>query len=93
MTDIFAPDFDPNRDMPRKRPLEIDESNDFIITQTDPYGFWYISRERGQIPDSLSGAYSSPQMARKAVESYILTKPKEEKIEKPERPVVKEKKK
>jgi hypothetical protein len=70
MQDAFS--VDPKKDMPTSRPLGVDEV-DFVVKQRpeDPYGFWWVSREKGQIPDELKGAYTSPARARIAVESYL----------------------
>lgn len=68
---LFPENIDPVRDLKPKRALGIDASNDYMITCTDPYGFWNISRERGQIPEELKGSYSSPARAREAVTSML----------------------
>lgn len=52
-------------------------NNKIRMTREDPYGFVSISYERGQIPESLKGAYTSFEEARKAVESYLVTAARE----------------
>lgn len=91
MTDLFADDTDPTRDRPRTRPLELDADNDFFMTQEDPYGFWFLSRKHGQVPDKLAGAYTTAQNAREAAELYVRTN-KPVKSDLPERPILKTKK-
>lgn len=81
--DIFSESFDPKRDLPKERVIAVTDGADFHITQQDPHGFWYISREKGQIPEKLSGAYTSYDKAKFAVERYITSLPK--KTEKPEK--------
>jgi hypothetical protein len=68
--DIFSEHVDPSRDMPTTRKAGVDTDNDFIFKQEGPYGFWNVSRERGQVPESLSGAYTSIDAAREAVQVY-----------------------
>ena len=70
MKDAFS--VDPKKDIPDVRPMKIAE-NDFIVRQKpeDPYGFWWITREKGQVPESLSGAYTSPDRAKEAVHLYL----------------------
>jgi hypothetical protein len=47
-----------------------------IITfkRTDPYGFWYISLDKGQLPENLRGAYSTFDKAFKDIDRYIAEK-------------------
>ena len=60
------------RDLPRERPQNVSE-NDFVVKQKpeDPYGFWWISREKGQVPEKLSGAYTTVGYAELAVKNYV----------------------
>lgn len=74
--DIFSENVDPKRDLPKDRVIPVDNGADFHIKQEDPFGLWYISREKGQIPESLSGAYTSFDKAKKAVDLYINAKKK-----------------
>lgn len=73
MRDAFS--VDPKKDLPDVRPMKI-AGNDFVIKQRteDPYGFWWIAREKGQVPADLSGAYTSPDRAREAVTIYLNKK-------------------
>ena len=74
--DDVVPDAAPT-DMKTERRivLESRDKNDFRITQPDtcPYGYWYISRDRGQVPASLSGAFTTAGIATKAVKEYLNT--------------------
>ena len=38
---------------------------------TDPYGFWYVSFEKGPVPEKLAGAYTSSDNAQVAINSYL----------------------
>ena len=72
MNDMFT---DPKRDLKTERRivLESRDDNDFKITQSDrsAVGYWYISRDRGTIPESLKGAYTTAKKAEHAVTVYL----------------------
>ena len=74
--DIFSESFDPKRDLPKDRVIPVDNGSDFHIKQQDPHGFWHISREHGQVPQKLSGAYTSYEKAAQAVKVYMSNLPK-----------------
>lgn len=75
MRDAFS--VDPKKDMPTSRPMGV-EAIDFVVKQRleDPYGFWWIGREKGQVPEELKGAYTSPDRAQEAVRVYLNKKKK-----------------
>ncbi len=52
-------------------------NNKIHITCEDPYGFWYITFDRGAPPDSMRGAYTTPELALSAVNKYLIQKNKE----------------
>jgi hypothetical protein len=70
-------DFDPisPKDLPSIRTIEF-EGNKMTIQRTDPFGFWYLHLNRGQLPAKLRGAYTSPDLATKDVLRYIDDKGK-----------------
>lgn len=70
MQDAFT---DPKKDKPAKQPLKVLTENDFRVEHkdTDPYGFYWISREHGQVPKELSGAYTTIEFAKEAVQKYL----------------------
>lgn len=47
--------------------------NDFVVKHRDddPYGFWWISREKGQVPEDLRGAYTTVAHAQEAINTYL----------------------
>lgn len=49
----------------------LENGNKLNLKRTDPYGFIYISLERGQLPEWLQGAYTDWAHARLAAEKYI----------------------
>lgn len=61
-------DFGPN-DISEKT-FEV-ENNVIRIRRTDPFGFCYISYERGTVPEHLKGSYTSYYEAEKAVLAYL----------------------
>lgn len=44
-----------------------------ILTRQDPYGFWYITFERGAIPASLDQAFTTLDRAYEAIQIYFNT--------------------
>lgn len=72
--DIFSENVDPTRDLPKKRTVSVEDGTDFHIKQEDPHGFWYIHREKGQIPAKLQGAWTSFAKAKAAIDLYLSQK-------------------
>lgn len=68
---------DPSRDDPRVKVIELD-NNKLVMKRTDPYGFISLNFERGQLPESLKGQYTTWEAARAAVENYLTLKGREE---------------
>lgn len=60
------------RDTPNMHVIRIDH-NKLILERTDPYGFWVIHYEKGQLPEKLKGSYTSYEEAKKAVTLYLLS--------------------
>ena len=42
-----------------------------FLTRKDPYGFWSISFEHGQLPEQLTGSYTSAELAAADVDKYL----------------------
>ena len=49
------------------------DSADIYLRRKDPYGFWYISFERGATPAYLKDAFTNPVEALKKIETYMAT--------------------
>lgn len=64
------------KDLSSDRVFNLD-NNKLHIRKSDPYGFWTVSYERGQVPESIGGQYTSPMEAEKAVLTYLAAKGKE----------------
>lgn len=69
-TDVFA---DLSRDLGSSRKQNVDPNNDYVIKHRDddPYGFWWIGREKGQVPEHLTGAYTSYEYAKRALDTHL----------------------
>lgn len=60
------------------RKYVVDLNNNKIkIEARDPHGFWYLSQERGRMPDEYSGAYTSMTQALEALNKYLSEKNKD----------------
>jgi hypothetical protein len=82
--------YDSSRDDPRVKVIELD-NNKLMMKRTDPYGFISLSFERGQLPESLKGQYTTWESARAAVENYLTLKGREEVIPSEPNPTPKKK--
>lgn len=65
-----------------QRVIQPEGSSKIFLNRKDPYGFWYISFERGELPDSLKDAYTTIQMAAHAVDQYLLVSPARKRLAK-----------
>lgn len=61
---------DVKRDLPPRREVPTDTGNKYIIERRDPFGLWFVHMEKGQVPEQLKGAFTSVELARKAVDLY-----------------------
>lgn len=52
----------------------------FQIIATDPYGLWHIQWDRGPVPNSISGVYTSPLEAENALKGYLAAKSHSKKV-------------
>lgn len=84
LTDMINPKMDGNEDYREPEPIEDDEGNlvigrrivkaekqEFELQSIDPTGFWRVVTKKGNVPLELSGMYTSPVIARRAIESYL----------------------
>ena len=63
------------KDLPNRREFLI-WNNKYILERFDPYGFWNVHVQHGQIPKELKGNYTSPDEARRAITTYLSKKGK-----------------
>ena len=66
-----APETDPERDVPNVRYVHTKHGFSVKLERRDPYGFVYVTWNKGPTPEKLSGAYSDYDRAREAVTSYF----------------------
>lgn len=66
-----------------KRTVTLDNGNKIHFKKTDPYGFWVVNYNKGQLPKQLKGVYTSYNAAWKHVQAYLIA----EKKKKPEKVV------
>jgi hypothetical protein len=59
-----------DKDLPNVREIPF-LNNKARLKREDPFGFVYISYERGQVPEELKGSYTSFDEARKALGTYL----------------------
>lgn len=57
-----------------KRTMTIPNGNKIHFERTDPYGFWYVHHDKGTMPDSMTGAYTTYDQAERAVMAYLETR-------------------
>ena len=68
----------------RTRVIHLSNGNRYIVNQTDPYGFWEIHMERGQMPQILKQKFTDFEYAKRAVECYLTTvSPQKEIVDSP----------
>lgn len=68
-------DFDP--DTTSRRTYEFTSGAKLHAQRMNPYGFIKIHHDKGLVPSSLSGEYTSYDEADKAIQLYISAKNKE----------------
>jgi hypothetical protein len=68
--DTNVSDFDPTRDIPNERFLHYSDGRSIKLERRNPYGLVYVVWHKGPTPESLSGSYTSFEMARTAVITY-----------------------
>lgn len=60
-----------DKDLSLDRTMDLG-NNVVHIKKEGPYGFWFISLEKGQLPNQLKGSYTSFLEAEKAVSFYYI---------------------
>ena len=62
------------KDLGRIRTLALEGGNSVTFKCSDPYGFWTIHLEKGQVPHSLTGQYTTYEYAEKEMRAYLRSK-------------------
>lgn len=63
-----------HEDTPNIRTYDLENGNRLNLKRVDPYGFIYLSLDKGQMPVMYAGAYTDWTSARRAAEGYIATR-------------------
>jgi len=81
-----------DKDLSRTRKFPLENGNNLIAVQSDPYGFWRLHLEKGSLPSWLDQDFNEWSQVLKAVERYMhqrkealdeLARREAEKAEKP----------
>lgn len=54
----------------KKRLFELENGNKLWAVQSDPFGFWALHLDKGQLPERFQGQYSNWDAVIKDVERY-----------------------
>lgn len=54
------------------RVFELSNGNKLYAKQSDPYGFWHLNLDKGQLPEQFLGSYSTFDAVVKDVERYQI---------------------
>ncbi len=73
LDDIFDEALD-KEFMGKVRKIDLPNGNIVWLKCEDPYGFWYVSLKKGQVPENLKGAYSNFAVALNAVNLWLKDK-------------------
>lgn len=73
----MTPQFPITETLENERIIQLTSNNRVFLRREDPYGFWYISFEKGQMPQHLKQAFTSVDEAMKKLTPYLLSKNKE----------------
>lgn len=65
---------DYKKDLSSERSVSLDNGNKLFIRKYDPYGFWRISYEHGQLPQKLLGQYTIFELALEDAKKYVAEK-------------------
>ncbi len=59
-----------DKDLSKTRVFDLENGNKLIAKQTDPYGFWRLSLEKGTLPQWLDQSFNEWGQVLKAVDRY-----------------------
>lgn len=63
-------DFEDSDPSEKNRVFELDNGVVINARQTDPFGFWKLSYQKGATPEALKGQYTTFEYAKVAVKDY-----------------------
>lgn len=78
-------------DMPTTKTFPVGDVNITAIRK-DPFGFWYLKSDKGDLPVKYQGAYTSMAEIEKAIKDYSNSLKQEEEAKKKQEEEVKTKK-
>ena len=61
-----------DKDLSKVRVFDLENGNKLLAKQTDPYGFWRLSLEKGQVPAWLDQDFNEWGQVIKAVDRYAF---------------------
>lgn len=59
-----------DKDLSRTRTFDLENGNKLIAKQTDPFGFWRLNLDKGQLPKWLDQDFNEWSQVLKAVAIY-----------------------
>lgn len=59
-----------DKDLSRTRVFDLENGNKLYAKQTDPYGFWRINLDKGQLPAWLDQDFNEWGQVLRAIERY-----------------------
>lgn len=59
-----------DKDMSRTRVFDLENGNKLYAKQSDPYGFWRLNLDKGQLPSWLDQDFSAWDQVLNAVKRY-----------------------
>ncbi len=63
-------DFDEADPSEKNKIFELDNGVVINARQTDPFGFWSLSYQKGALPDALKGQFTTFEQAKNSVRDY-----------------------
>ena len=63
-------DFSSEKDLPNQKNYTIFDK-EYMAHRTDPYGFWHLTTDKGEVPEVLGGQFTSTIEIDRAITNYI----------------------
>ena len=57
-------------DTPKAKMFPMPDGSEITTKREDPYGFWYLKSNRGELPVKFQGAYTSLPEVERALRDY-----------------------